>query len=125
MFLSKIMAPVMLALALASSAQGCLHIYGSAEANAFSSDVGFTAVDNGVQTCQFDGGGDGYATCINGYRLHFNYKDNPESGPLPMTYSNPSNTYEIRVGLSCTFSVGCCRTCRFSWLLIRVLNASV
>ncbi|KAJ7199123.1 hypothetical protein GGX14DRAFT_401441 [Mycena pura] len=97
-----------LALALAGSAQGCLRIVGHADAEAFSQSVSFRAIDNGVEVCHFSGGGQGDATCIPGYNLHFNYHDNPVRGPLPMTYHNPQNGFELRVPMSCFFSVGCC-----------------
>ncbi|KAJ6582622.1 hypothetical protein DFH09DRAFT_1029688 [Mycena vulgaris] len=114
MFFSSIITPIALVPALAHSAQSCLHIVGSAAANAFSQDVSFTAVDNGVQTCHLNGGGQGNTECIAGFKLHFDYHDNPVRGPLPMTYSNPQNTYELRLPLSCFFSTGCCRTCYFN-----------
>ncbi|KAJ6586403.1 hypothetical protein DFH09DRAFT_1359737 [Mycena vulgaris] len=118
MFLSRMIGPIALALALANSARGCLEIKGTAQQNAFSQDVSFVAIDNGLQVCTFDGGGKGDADCLLNYHLHFDYDDNPSGGPLPMTYHNPvTGPYELRVPLSCFFSTGCCRASCFPSLL--------
>ncbi|KAJ7197373.1 hypothetical protein GGX14DRAFT_186435 [Mycena pura] len=108
MFPTTLITSMALVLALAGSARGCLRIVGNAAAEAFGQSVSFRAIDNGVEVCHFSGGGQGYATCIPGYSLHFNYHDNPVRGPLPMTYHNPQNGFELRVPMSCSFSTGCC-----------------
>ncbi|KAJ7916871.1 hypothetical protein B0H13DRAFT_1870859 [Mycena leptocephala] len=78
MFFSKTIAPIALTLAFVGSAQGCLEV------------------------CTFSGGGQGAATCLLNYHMHFDYSDNPREGPMPMTYHNPvTGPYELRVPLSC------------------------
>ncbi|KAJ7493966.1 hypothetical protein FB451DRAFT_940353, partial [Mycena latifolia] len=87
--------PVFLAagLALVGSAQGCLRIWGTAKSEAFSADVVIHANDNGLEVCEFNGGGQGFATCLLNYHLHFDWADNALGGPIPMTYNNPVNGY--------------------------------
>lgn len=103
---------VVLALLVASPITlGCLTVKGTAKSEAFSAEVSIHANDNGLAVCDGNSmGGDGYVPCRAGYILHFNYKDNPMGGPLPMTYTNiAGNRFELRVGLDCSFDTQCCR----------------
>jgi hypothetical protein len=110
MFFSKMIAPIAFALAFVGSAQGCLEVKGRAQQGPFSEDVDFVVIDNGLQVCTFSGGGQGTATCLLNYHMHFDYSDNPREGPMPMTYHNPvTGPYELRVPLSCFINGQCCR----------------
>jgi hypothetical protein len=110
MFLSKLAATLGLLVALSGTAQGCLQIKGGAHQTAFSSEVDFVVIDNGLQVCTWDGGGQGTAPCLFNYHMHFDYDDNPREGPMPMTYHSPTDgPFELRVPLLCSITGFCCR----------------
>ncbi|RDK38810.1 hypothetical protein M752DRAFT_269399 [Aspergillus phoenicis ATCC 13157] len=91
---SKALAIAALVTGFSSSAFGCLVITGKAyNPNTFG-DGTITTTDNGVQTCNGEiGVGDKNVDCISGYSLNYDYTDNSEDGPMPITYCNPSNWY--------------------------------
>ncbi|PYH67629.1 uncharacterized protein BO88DRAFT_455108 [Aspergillus vadensis CBS 113365] len=91
---SKALATAALILGFSSSAFGCLVITGSTwNVNDFA-DGTITTTDSGVQTCNGNvGTGDNNVDCISGYSLNYDYTDNNDNGPMPITYCNPSNWY--------------------------------
>ena len=77
---------------LASSlSSACLIVKGSGSSG-FTTGASLDLYDNGVWTCSFSGGGQGYGDCNDGYSMHFNWEDNPATDDLAVTYSNPENT---------------------------------
>ncbi|KAK9365185.1 hypothetical protein V1509DRAFT_413394 [Lipomyces kononenkoae] len=109
-FIPKALAIVSITImSLSSSASACLELYGDVGYDQNSVAYGsLAAVDNGVQTCiGLIGSGDGNVDCIAGYSLNYDYTDNSPTGPLPVSYCNPSNCFQsIEIPLTCKGQYG-------------------
>ena len=86
----------------------CAEISGYTSAG-FSTEVTIYAYFGGVEECSGSSGAtSGSISCSSGYELTYNY-DGPIDGPLPVTFTTPSQVFQVNVDLECD-SMDCCGT---------------